>query len=101
MASRCVFIGDELSAAGWRLAGAECHTPALPETAALLRALRQARQPALILISAEYAAALPGALRDEALAAQRPPFVVVADVRGRVEPPDLTAALKRQLGLAE
>ncbi|MCG6940246.1 MAG: V-type ATP synthase subunit F [Thiohalocapsa sp.] len=105
MAARCVFIGDELSAAGWRLAGADCRTPAPAETPDLLRALlRTARDEApvgLILITAEYAAALPQALLEEALAAQRPPCVVVADARGRVAPADLTAALKRQLGLAE
>ncbi len=104
MAARCVFIGDELSAAGWRLAGADCHRPALADTPELLRAMRRTLgcddEPGLILITAEYAAALPPALLAEALAAQCPPCVVVPDTRGRVAPEDLTATLKRQLGLA-
>ena len=101
MPSRCVFIGDELSAAGWRLAGADCHTPPAGKLLELLRALRGDEQVGLILITAEYARELPQALLAEVLAAQCPRCVVVADVRGRVAPPDLTAALKRQLGLAE
>jgi vacuolar-type H+-ATPase subunit F/Vma7 len=101
MTSRCVFIGDELSAAGWRLAGADCRTPALSGMPALLTALRRDPDLGLILITAEYAAALPTALREEMLAVQRPPCVVVADARGRSAPTDLAAVLKRQLGLAE
>lgn len=101
VASRCVFVGDAVSAAGWRLAGADCRTPAQPEVAALLRELRRDAGVGLIILTAETAAALPAPLRAEALAAQRPPCVVVADARGRMAPADLTAALKRQLGLAE
>jgi vacuolar-type H+-ATPase subunit F/Vma7 len=101
MSARCVFIGDELSAAGWRLAGADCRTPAPSETAGLLRALRRDARADLIVITAEYAAAVPAALREELLAAQRPACVVVADARGHQAPTDLTTTLKRQLGLAE
>lgn len=101
VAIRCVFIGDAVSAAGWRLAGADCRTPAEPKVAALLRELRRDAGVGLIILTAETAAALPAALRQEALSTQRPPCVVVADARGRLEPADLTAALKRQLGLAE
>jgi vacuolar-type H+-ATPase subunit F/Vma7 len=101
MTERCVFIGDEVSAAGWRLAGTHCLAPPPAELPALLQALRRDAGVGLILITAEYAATLPAVLRTELLAAQRPPCAVVADARGRVEPVDLTAALKRQLGLAE
>jgi vacuolar-type H+-ATPase subunit F/Vma7 len=101
MASHCVFIGDAISAAAWRLAGADCRTPALQAVAALLRTLQQEPRPDLILISADYAAAVPPAQRDALLAAQAPRCLVIADGRGRSEPADRTAALKRQLGLAE
>ena len=100
-ASRCIFVGDAVSAAGWRLAGADCRTPAPAELPALLRALRRERDVGLIVLTAAAAAELPPALRAEALASQRPPCVVVADARGLSEPADLTAVLKRQLGLAE
>ena len=101
MAARCVFIGDEVSAAGWRLAGADCRTPAPAEMPALLQTLRGDGRLGLLVITAEYAAKLPKPLLDEALAAQRPPCVVVPDARGRQAPRDLAAALKRQLGLVE
>lgn len=100
-AIRCVFVGDAVSAAGWRLAGADCRTPAAADVAASVRALRRDAGVGLIILTAEAAAELPSALRTEALTAQRPLCVVVADARGRCEPGDLTAALKRQLGLAE
>lgn len=101
MAGRCVFVGDALSAAGWRLAGAACRVPALADTPALVRRLRADADVALIVITAEQAAALPAALLEAAIAEQRPPFLVVADIRGQRAPPDHMAALKRQLGLAE
>ncbi|WP_058557150.1 hypothetical protein [Thiohalocapsa sp. ML1] len=101
MAGRCVFIGDAVSAAGWRLAGADCHTPAAADTPALVKRLRADADVALVVITAAQAAALPAAQRDTAIAEQRPPMLVVADILGHVVPPDRMAALKRQLGLAE
>ncbi|MGD8206635.1 MAG: V-type ATP synthase subunit F [Thiohalocapsa sp.] len=96
---RCVFIGDEVSAAGLRLAGVDCHVPAAAETADLFRRLRGSS--GLIMITAELAAHLPEGLLADAVREQRPPVMVVADIRGRAAPPDVAAALKRQLGLAE
>jgi vacuolar-type H+-ATPase subunit F/Vma7 len=103
MAGRCVFIGDEITAAGLRLAGVECHVPEAhasgAELAALFRGLRDGT--GLVMITAEVAERLPGALVAEALREQRPPTLVIADIRRRLHPPDMTTALKRQLGLAE
>jgi vacuolar-type H+-ATPase subunit F/Vma7 len=101
MAGRCVFIGDVVSAAGYRLAGADCRTPAVADTSALLSRLAGDAGVGLVILTAEYAAALPAAQLEAAIAKQRPPLLVVADIRGRQAPADHTAALKRQLGLAE
>ena len=101
MSGRCVFIGDGVSAAGWRLAGAHCHVPPAAEVPTLLKGLRADADVALIVISAECAAALPAAQLELAIAEQRPAFMVVADIRGEHAPPDRMAALKKQLGLAE
>lgn len=99
MSGRCVFIGDEVSAAGFRLAGLDCPPTVEADIAVLFR---QARERAgLIIITAELAARLPAGLLAGALREQRPPTVVVGDIRGRAPPPDPAAALKRQLGLAE
>lgn len=94
-----VFLGDELSAAGFRLGGARTRTPAPGEEAALLEWARQ--QAPLVLITPEVAARLPAEQLARALAATAPLVLIVPDVRGREQPPDLTLALRRQLGMEE
>ena len=92
-----VYLGDEVSAAGYRLAGALVRTPAAgEETAALAWARAQAP---LVLVSAPVAAGIAaGALR-AALAALAPLVLIVPDLRGDVPLPDLAARLRAQLGL--
>jgi vacuolar-type H+-ATPase subunit F/Vma7 len=92
-----VYLGDEVSAAGYRLAGALVRTPpAGDETAALAWARAQAP---LVLVSAPVAAGIAaGALR-AALAALTPLVLIVPDLRGEVPLPDLAARLRAQLGL--
>jgi len=92
-----VFIGDELSATGWRLAGLRVAVPEPgQESAALAAARGEAR---LVLISAEYAARIPDAEMGEALTASEPLMLVVPDVAGRVPPADIAAVLRAQLGM--
>jgi vacuolar-type H+-ATPase subunit F/Vma7 len=92
-----VFIGDELSGAGWRLAGATVLTPPPGAEAA---ALAQARMQApLVLVSAVTAAALGEPLLRAAQAAPQPLVLVVPDLQGEVALPDLAARLRGQLGL--
>lgn len=97
--SRCVFIGDEVSAAGFRLVGLECPETLDTDVTALFRDAREHAM--LILITAELAAQLPADLLAEALREQRPHTIVIGDIRDRAPPPDRAAAVKRQLGLAE
>ncbi len=93
------FIGDEVSAAGFRLAGFCTEIPAPGEAA--LR-LRQACEEAeLVLVTAEVAARVPESELRRLQAAPRPLLLVVPDVRGRSAAPDLGAGLRRQLGLVE
>jgi vacuolar-type H+-ATPase subunit F/Vma7 len=99
MSGPCAFIGDEVSAAGFRLAGADCYSSGTGDLPALFRRLRADAE--MILVTAEAARKLPDSLLAEALREQRPPILVIADVRGQLQPDDLAAALKRQLGLAE
>lgn len=99
MTRACVFIGDEASAVGYRLAGVQCHTPPPAQAGALFRRLRE--EAGLILLTAEFAAYLQGSLLAAALREQRPPTLVIADIRGHRQPADIAEALKRQLGLAE
>jgi vacuolar-type H+-ATPase subunit F/Vma7 len=95
----CAFIGDEVSAAGFRLAGVEVHVPAPEETAALFR--RLIREAQLVLVTAGAVRMVPEEELQHALAADRPLVLVIPDVRGQIHPPDLGFRLRRQLGMAE
>jgi len=92
-----IFIGDALSAAGFRLAGARTLVPEDDEvTKALQHALAESE---LVLMTAQYAQRVPESILLEALSAERPSFVLVPDVRELVTPPDLAMISQRTLGL--
>lgn len=91
------FIGDEVSAAGYRLAGVRSYVPAQGEEAAVLAAARA--EAALVLITAQRAAQVPAAELAAALAALRPLVLVVPDVRGLARPADLGKLVRKQLGM--
>ncbi len=92
-----VYLGDEVSAAGFRLAGAIVRTPgAGEETSALAWARAQAP---LVLVSANVATGIDAASLGAALSALAPLVLVVPGLEGDVPPPDLAARLRAQLGL--
>lgn len=92
-----VFIGDEVAAAGWRLAGVDARACAPgAEGIALEQALPGAE---LVLLSAEAAARIPEPQLRAALRRLDPVTVVVPDLRETVPYPDVTARMKRQLGI--
>jgi vacuolar-type H+-ATPase subunit F/Vma7 len=94
-----VYFGDEVSAAGYRLAGIRVYTP---DEHALTAGLRSARSEAsLIMLSARLAQWLPAAELEQLLAGTAPPVLVVADVSGAVPLPDLATRLRRELGMLE
>jgi vacuolar-type H+-ATPase subunit F/Vma7 len=99
----CAFLGDALSALGFRLGGVDCHRPAVAPTAGetTTRFERLCGEAELILITAEAAAQLPADLLRRAQLAGRPLVLVIPDVQGRVTPPDQAATLARQLGMGE
>ena len=92
-----IYLGDEVSAAGYRLAGALVRTPAASEAAATL-AWARTRAP-LVLLSAAVAAAIDEAVLRPALSALAPLVLIVPDPHGEVPVPDLGARLRAQLGL--
>ena len=92
-----IYLGDEVSAAGYRLAGALVRTPGAGEQdAALQWACSQAP---LVLVSAAVAAGIHDAVMRERLSALAPLVLVVPDAQGLVPLPDLAARLRGQLGL--
>lgn len=96
-ASGARFIGDDVAAAAWRLAGvpSQAHDPG-QEGEALARALAQAE---LVLVAAEAAARIPEAELRAALRRLRPVTVIVPDLREALAYPDVVARMKRQLGI--
>ena len=92
-----VYIGDEVSAAGYRLAGARV---AVPEPGGESAALADARAEApLVLVSAAVAARIAERELRAALAALAPLTLIVPDLRGEVAVPDVASRLRHQLGL--
>lgn len=94
-----VYIGDEVSACGYRLAGLRTHIPVQKNLPAELDSI--AEDSSLVLLSAEIAARLPDTERKRLLARIKPPVVVVPDVRGQTELADMATYLRKQLGVLE
>lgn len=91
------FIGDEGSAAGFRLAGAAVVVPESGhEAEALAGALARSE---LVILTSAVAAALPPVQLHRAQAALAPLLAIVPDLVGVVPLPDLAARLRSQLGL--
>jgi vacuolar-type H+-ATPase subunit F/Vma7 len=94
-----IYIGDEVSASGFRLAGLRTRSPEPDECEEVLQ--WACNEAPLILISAALADCIPQHRLDECLSRQSPPIVVVPDVLGRASMPDLANRLRRQLGVLE
>jgi len=98
--SACALLADEVTAAGFRLAGVEVHVPEAPAELAQRFEELCAETP-LLLITAELAAQLPAGLLRRRQRLPQPLLLVIPDAQGRREPEELGASLRRQLGMAE
>jgi len=108
--ARALYLGDEVSAAGWRLAGAATRVVGAGEEARAVGAARDAALDAafdaalgeapLVLVSAALAARIEPSRLQSALAALAPLVLVVPDPQGDKPLPDLAARLRAQLGMA-
>ena len=92
-----VFIGDETTACGFRLAALEVRVTAPEEAPAALAAARE-RRPPLIVLTAGHAHQLPEEQREAALQAVTPPVLVVPDAAERAQPEDLAEEVRRHVG---
>ena len=94
-----IYIGDEVSAAGFRLAGARI---SVPDQGGERAALADARATAsLVLVSAAVAARIPQGDMARASAALAPLTLIVPDLSGEVPLPDVATRLRRQLGMED
>jgi vacuolar-type H+-ATPase subunit F/Vma7 len=92
-----IFIGDELTAAGFRLTGIETLVPA-PADARTVFAGACARTDCVV-ITAGLAQHIPMADLEAALLAEKPIVAVISDIRSQTLPPDLTRRLRDTLGI--
>jgi vacuolar-type H+-ATPase subunit F/Vma7 len=92
-----IYLGDEVTAAGYRLAGVQVRVPA-PDQAGAAFAEARALAP-LVLVSAAIAAHIDAAQLRAALMALQPLVLIVPDAGGEVSRPDLAARLRGQLGM--
>lgn len=95
---RIALIADELTALGWRLIGARV---LIPEAGSVRDCWQLAlRDAEFVVITAQYAAAIPAAELDEALLGEKPLVFVIEDLRGEHEPSDLTHEVRHALGVS-
>lgn len=99
MESRIVYIGDEVTAAGHRLAGLSTRAPGSGEETAVLR--EELARAALILISRRVAGRIGRPELQHALAQASPLTLVMPE--GAALPPgiDIAARVRLQLGVEE
>ena len=94
-----LFIGDRVTASGFRLGGAMVVTPEPgAETKVFNSALKTSN---LILITAQVAACLPESLVEKVQIMGSPLVLVIADIRGLHQPDNVADRLRRLLGMAE
>ena len=92
-----IFIGDELSAAGFRLAGIETVVPEPENVGATLHEARA--RASLVLLTADLARHVPAAELEAAMLAEAPTLAVIPDMRLRAGMPDLERRFRGVLGL--
>jgi vacuolar-type H+-ATPase subunit F/Vma7 len=92
-----IYLGDEVTGAGYRLAGAQVRVPAPREANAAFE--EACATGPLVLVSAAVAVHIDAGLLRAALAALQPLVLIVPDAQGEVPRPDLAARLRGQLGM--
>lgn len=94
-----VYIGDEVSAAGFRLAGLAIHTPVREDLFTDINSVCE--RASLVLLSSEFANRLADAQLQRLLARTTPPVLVIPDVRGQHPLADLATSMRQRLGVLE
>ena len=92
-----IFIGDELSACGFRLTGIKT---LVPKPDAIGAAFEEARAGnSLIIITADIAQQIPPSQLETAMLAETPALAIISDVMFRAPPPDLARRVRSVLGI--
>jgi vacuolar-type H+-ATPase subunit F/Vma7 len=88
---KVVFVGDEVTALGFRLAGVETRVPDDSELESVLA--KAAEEASLVIVTAELAQRIRKAPKDAVL-------LVISSARGDVAPPDFALRARRELGIS-
>jgi len=92
-----LFIGDEISAAGFRLVGLDVLVPESGEEKYVFDKINKNTD--FIIITAQIAAAVPQHTMDHLMQIDRPLLLVITDMRNHMSSPDLALSLRSQLGM--
>ena len=93
------FIGDELTAVGFRLAGVHAESPAPEAFLETYEAMRGDCE--LLIVTEAYAAMLDPRRRARDEAGASPLLLVIGDIAGDTEMHDVAAEVRRHLGIRE
>lgn len=96
--ARVLYVGDEVTAAGLRLAGLETRVAAPGDAAAALREAL-AGEHECVLFCGRLAGFVPEPLLQQALDAREPLFALVPDILGRGAPGDVAHEVRNALGI--
>ncbi|MBF0182902.1 MAG: hypothetical protein HQM06_00730 [Magnetococcales bacterium] len=93
-----LFVGDAVSASGWRLAGVQTLVPEAGTEAECVT--QHAVAPTqLVLLTAAIAQTLPASVQQRLFALVSPMVLVVPDLRDQCAMPDLAETVRKQLGV--
>lgn len=92
-----VFIGDELTGAGFRLAGLKVFEAVNENLEADFRSALEAAP--LVIITTRVAAGLPESLVEMAMRRARPPVAIVPEAAGGPPMPDVEREVRAALGV--
>ncbi|MDX2486399.1 MAG: hypothetical protein QNL03_02765 [Gammaproteobacteria bacterium] len=93
------YIGDEVSAAGYRLCGVDVHIADRHNVSSLIN--QACKSASLVLVGSSTAQFLPAAELELLMENITPPVLVVPDIAGRQTVPDITTLIHKQLGMLE
>jgi vacuolar-type H+-ATPase subunit F/Vma7 len=92
-----VFIGDEVTAAGFRLAGCAVEIPRPGQAGETLKRARQSAE--LVFMTAAEAATVPPRELDQALREPSPLLLIIPDINATREPPEMETRIRALLGI--
>lgn len=94
-----LFIGDRVTASGFRLGGAMVVTPEPGSETKVFNSALETNN--LILITAQVAACLPESLLEKTQITGSPLVLVIPDIRGFQQADNVADRLRRLLGMTE